>query len=601
MPREDRQAVYDGYLSFEGGVDSGFAPALIQPNELAWAVNTTCRGGWPTHRPGLKRLAVTELQGFFQGAGTYVSDTGQNIALSVSGRIYLINLNTASYTVSDITPAAPNPNNRPHAWFIQAANYLIVQDGQSAPILYNGISSRRSVLNNPGANEVPVGTAMAYGKGRLWVANGNLYYGSNLSWSDPVLKEDSIILFTDNDLIRNGGGFSVPQGEITGMAFGANIDTALGDGDLLVFTPSSIFAFDAPVDRTTWATLEYPLQRFALLDYGSVNQEGIVTVNGDLFFRAMDGVRSFVYARRDFVNEWGNTPISRQVQRGLMYDNFNRLYATSSVNFDNRFLMTQQPIYTDYGIYHRGLVALDFHNVSGMGRKIPPAWEGVWTGLRILQIITCIVDDVERCYILALNGDNFIELWELTRGNRFDFDTDDIPIHWMYETRTMTFGAPQDLKKLMTGDIWYQGLAGEMTAALSYRNDSSECWQDWCTWTDCAKYRDCEPPPEGECQTIRYFRQQTRTRIGFPQPQDTPDPQNNTQHRLGYQFQLRFEFSGHFTTQLIRVVAHNLSEQTYGDLTKAACATPVVVPCQTGCVEVECCPPDDAYFIDESG
>lgn len=600
MSRADSKAAYDGYLSFEGGVDSGFAPVLLQPNQLAWMVNGTARSGWLTHRPGFKLLSDTELTGFFQGAGTYVSDTGQNLALSVDGRIYLINLNTSAYAVSDITPPQPNPNNRPHAWFIQAEEYLIVQDGQSAPILYNGVSSRRSVLNDPANNEVPVGTAMAYGKGRLWVANDNIYYGSNLIYSDPTLGRNSIILFTDNELIRNGGGFSVPQGNITGLAFGANIDTTLGDGDLLVFTPAAIFAFDAPVDRTTWSTLQYPIQRFALLDYGSVNQESITTVNGDLFFRAQDGVRSYVYARRDFVNEWGNTPISRQVQRGLIYDSPNRLYATSSVNFDNRFLMTTQPQYTDYGIYHRALVALDFHNVSGMGRKFPPAWDGQWTGLKILQILKLDVATVERCFILALSETNTIQVWEVTRNGRFDFQGNDIPIEWSVETRAFTCGLPQDQKNLITGDIWMSGLAGNMTAALSYRSNNSECWQDWCTWTDCAKYRDCEPPAEGECQTIRYFREQSRARIGFPQPQDTPDLQNKTQHRKGFQHQLRFDFTGHFTIQSMRLVTSEVTEQLFGELGTANCATPVAVPCQTGCVEVECCAPDDVYLIDPS-
>ena len=43
--------VFDGFLTLEGGVDSGRAPVLLQPNQISWAINVSLRGGQPQTRP----------------------------------------------------------------------------------------------------------------------------------------------------------------------------------------------------------------------------------------------------------------------------------------------------------------------------------------------------------------------------------------------------------------------------------------------------------------------------------------------------------------------------------------------------------------------
>jgi hypothetical protein len=610
---KDPNRLVDGFLTAEGGVDSGFPPSLIQPNQLAWAVNATVRGGFPKTRPGWwKRLlnfgGNVPLQnafedGLFQGAGTYTSDSGiAYLAVSISGRIYLINV-AAGFTVQDITiPGNPSQANLPTAWFCQAERWLIVQNGTDLPFLYDGTTSRRANTGglNGGTKEVPIGGPMAYGKGRLWVAFGSQYYGGDLVWSTTAGR-DSVIQFTENDFLNEGGAFAVANGPITGLAFGANIDTSLGDGDLLVFTALSVYAFAAPLDRETWKDLDYPIQRFALLNFGSVNQASIVPVNGDLFFRSIDGVRSMIYARRDF-SEWGNTPISRQVHRALDYDTSQLLFAGSAVNFDNRILMTVQPQnVNNHGVYHRGLVVLDFDLVSGMGRKYPPAWEGVWTGVRVLQVITLRVGRQDRCFIFNLGDGDNIGLYEVTKDGAFDFDgTDDVATQWIIETRSVIFGDPLAQKRLMTADQWYDEVAGEITANVLYRPNENACWTPWAEWTDCAKYRDCEPGYP--CQEIKYLQPASRSRMSLPQPHDTPDPQTGQFTRLGYEFQIRYEITGRLRMKRFVVVAQSVQENQYGNMTNAVCTTPPTGDCQTGCLEIQCtgycsAPPDYSYTI----
>lgn len=608
MAFKDPDTLQDGYLSFEGGSDSGFAASLLQLNELSWAVNATTRGGFITPRPGIRKrvlnftseeVRTNFISGRFQGAGTYMafdSDSGITttyLATSVGGRIFLTNLNSNLLTKDISIPGDVNQSDIRHAWIQQAENWLIVQNRSDAPFLYNGAVSRRA---NP-ENEVPLGGPMAYGKGRLWVARDNLYFGGDL----VNTTTDAVIQFTENDYQNEGGAFAVANGPITGMAFAANLDTSLGDGDLLVFTSSSAYAFDAPVDRTTWKNLQYPIQRFALLKYGSMNHEGIATVNGDLFFRAQDGVRSLKYARRDF-EEWGNTPISRQANRGLQYDTEGRLTECSTVTFDNRMLMTIQPQKdTGHGTWHRGLVALDFYLVSGMGRKLNPSWEGVWTGLKILRIITAQVNGVARCFIYALNDEDEIELWELTKNQRFDYDgTDDVRIQWSIETRSFAFKTPLGIKRLLSGDLWLDQLAGELGITARFRADLAECWTQWATYTDCAAYRDCAEVEPPECQTPINFRGQVRSRFGFGQPPDVEDPlSGNGFTRSGYDFQVRLDVTGFVRLKRLRLLAHEEDEDLFADLSKTGCVENSSVDCSSeACPTTACCDLDDfAYLI----
>ena len=597
---KDKNRVTDGYLSAEGGVDSGLSPSLIGLNQWSWAVNTTFRGGFPRPRPGwIKRTLTFENEttqanfaGLFQGAGSYISTEGVSyIALSVTGRTFLINLQSG-YEVTDISiPTDIGDSTAKHVWFQQAERYLITQNKIEAPFLYNGSGSRRSNIET----EVPVGGPMAYGQGRLWVADGKEYYGGNLVWSDRTLGRDSIIKFTENTFLNEGGAFSA-EGYITGMAFAANLDTSLGQGELLVFNAKSVQAFNAPVDRATWASMQQPIQKFAVIGSGATSHEGITVVNGDLFYRAADGVRSVIIARRDF-SEWGNTPISRQIDRAFQYDTISRLNKSSSVTFDNRMLTTTQPQQSPYGTYHRGLAVLDFYNVSGMGTKLPPAWEGVWTGLRILRILKVTVQETDRCFILALNDSNVIDLWEVSLGSLFDKETaEDKRIKWIIESRSMAFKTPTDIKKLETACQWYSDLTGQLDVRARFRGNLSQMWTLWANYTDCAKYRDCTAPEEGECHTPKYFRAQSRPRLDIGMSADVEDKQTGKFTNIGYQFQVRFELEGYAKLNVLEVSANLLGDDIYGDMRGAGCETNTNPSCETSCVGVEQCELDDYSY-----
>lgn len=602
---DEANTVPDGYLSFEGGVDSGFVPTLLRENETAWAINTTCRGGFLKPRPGFHfrqllfpngdiQTAATEAQ--FQGAGTYIADDGTAyLTYSASGRIFSIQL--PGFMVREITiPGDPNSPTQPHAWFQQAEQTLVVQNTEQEPFFWNGVSSRRSIVNT----QVPVGGPMAYLKGRLWVADGSDFYGGDLVNSYPALGRQSVLEFQENTFLNEGGAFSA-AGPIRAMAVAANIDTTLGDGDLLIFTTTRVYAFNAPADRDTWKNLRYPIQRVALTTAGAFSSECVTNLNKDLLFRSSNGINSFSYARGDF-EQWGNTPISRQVERAIQWDTQERLSECSAAHFDNRMLMTVQPIWVpNRGMIHRGLVALDYHLVSGMGRKTDPAWEGVWTGLQILRILTIQQGNTPRCFVFALDEDNKIALWELTKDERFDVgpDGEDTRIQWSIESRAFTYATPRKTKKLLSLEQWYDSLTGQLDIAYYFRPNLMECWTPWNAWSACAKYKECEPEEECSPTALRYFRQQVRPRIALPQPPDTVDVQTGGIRNHGYDFQFRMVLTGYGRLNRLVTTATLPGDSVFGDIRNVTCVETPKGACDTNnCKELVCCDPDDfAYAI----
>src|SRR5207245_3351931 len=134
---------------------------------------------------------------------------------SIGGRIYRINVSSDFSAHYIGIPGDDNPAVLDHVWMEQAGGrWLVIQDGQSRALIWNGSLLRRS---NPTVPEVPVGERMAYGMGRLWISKGNEFVGgdlygtpsptatSSLGYADAVLK------FTENTYLNGGGAFTVPM------------------------------------------------------------------------------------------------------------------------------------------------------------------------------------------------------------------------------------------------------------------------------------------------------------------------------------------------------------------------------------------------------
>ena len=531
------------------------------------------RGGFIGPRPGMLKKVLSfdtgietpfKSGGRFQHADFYDGNGYPALLSSHGGRLFHIGI--PGFEVTEITPSTgPNSSTQPIGWSTQAENYWIYQDNQSYPIIFNGASSRRS---NPMRSEVPVGNVMAYTMGRLVVALpdrqsfrvGDLVFGA--SGTPAFGYVDALLRFTENNYLNEGGDFvarvfGAPTnfGPILSMKANEQTNTSLGQGPLIVGTPNVVFTVQLPFDRTVWKNLAQALQTASPIK-GPLGQRSTVSYNADLFYRALDGIRSYAQTNRQQQSTYDKTPISSELGDTLSFDTMSLLEHGSAAIFDRRLLMTISPVNSDMGVWHRGLVALDFNLSSGARKKMPPAWEDVWTGLRILQLVPALVDRQERLFIYALNSLDEIELWELDLDAKFD--EGQTAIRWTLDFPSYNCGDSDNFKRLETARMVVDNLVGDLNVTLKYRTDLNPCWQPWGTAERCAAFEDCGP---FDCFGPKTLREQQRTPIRFTMPPDTFDPINSHKYRTGYAFQPQLSMEGYCQIQSLRIYALDEPEQ----------------------------------------
>lgn len=585
MPVIDPQRISDGFISLERGIDAGKAPSMLPRNQASFAVNVTMRGGFAKTRPGFKGVSLTftggasedvkDMQdrfkeGRYQGSYNYRYGNNSFIVAAVSGFIHKIDVATG--VVTDITPRKPeeldplststdpDPSSSKVKvyYFQQAEQYLVIQDGLNPAIIFDGTNCRRS---NPEQNEVPVGNAMAYGGGRLWVSKGREFVAG-----DIVGGPTEVIQFTENTYIAEGGAFAVPldTGDITAMKFMNQPDSSLGQGELLVHTSEAVFAVNVPTSRDDWKNVSYPVVRIVAINYGSVSDRSCALVNSDMFYRAPDGIRSYISSRREW-QEYGQIPVSRELGEYITTDVETSITETvSSVLFDNRLLTTVTAQNSSQGTYFKGLAVLDFDLVGGTGAKAPAAWEGLWTGLNFLQLLNADIGGESRCFVFHKDNTCGIQLWELTRTGKKDVSGDNsYSISCYVETPSYSFENPFDLKKLEYGEMWVDQLEGQVSFDIKYKPNQYPAWVDWNTFVECAKTESCDPAA-GECLTLQNYKPQYRSRIRLPQPADTCETSVSAQMRNGYEMSVRIGWTGHTRIKGFRLHAYPVVEEPYG-------------------------------------
>lgn len=389
--------------------------------------------------------------------------------------------------------------------------------------------------------ELPVGKMGAYGMGRNWMClpDGRSFIGGDIvggSSGTPALKNrDSVLHVTENDYLAGGGAFVIPGtvGQITSMTFTATLDVALGQGPLQVGTPTSFFSVNAPVDRTIWQYTTNPILTQSLIGKGPLGQYGTLLVNSDVMFRALDGLGSLILARREFAS-WGNTPISREVQRVVDADNQSLLQNATAIQFDNRLLMGSLPVAGPLGVYHQGVIVMNFDPISSLRGKAPSIYDGFWTGLNVFNFVSGTFSNDERAFAFCYNEiSNRIEFWELQQSGESEFDNDSSPLVWSFESASLFNNikgkGPFDLIELRDGEIYISDIQGPCYIQVWFRPDYSACWTTWREFSICA---DSGP-------------KQYRSRIGLGVPDISKcDPTTNRPYCHGNNFQIRIQVTG---------------------------------------------------------
>lgn len=566
-------------------MNDGLSRFRLGPLQSALLINATTRGDFVRQRPGWDRI-MTLLPaglGFFQHFSWYKNDAGRVFLIVVAGGRFF-RIDPVELSVLEITiPSDRNPFTLAKGWSVQAEQFWIYNDGQTLPFIWDGGNARRA-----GKGELLPGTVLAYVQGRIWYAlpDGRTFRAGDLVGSDSGTAafnyRDAVLKETENTFLNEGGNFSVPSeaGPIVAMRAPSILDTSQGQGPLLVLCENDGFTVNTPVDRTIWKNVDYPIQTVSLLGRGGWAQGSCINVAGDIWFRSQvngdaDGISSFVIARRNF-RDLGNVPQSFEVSNAISYDQQNLLPFGCAGVYDNRLLMSFSPAFSNSGVYHRGLVALDLSPKNSIQQKAPPVYEGLWTGLNILAV--CPTSLGLYAVVLATNG-NF-DLWKLSKNKPTDNNG---PITWSHIPRALFQEASENgtpgrtLKRLEACEYSYDQLQGNVTFKTSWAPDSYPCLTEWAQWSECLTM--CEQTPA--CPPSLNFQTGYRPDKRLPTPPDVCADGDSQRRPLRNFFTLQFRTDITGAARLLgcRVGATRQQEPKYEANT---CST-------TPCAPVKCC------------
>lgn len=522
-----------------------------------------------------KAVSFSSADGFQYGFGIRVQD-GNIVTLAGSSNPNVILGTLVSSIVNpavggtvgiQLSPAAYSGPTGQTVW-IQNEQYTIAPQAAAAPgagITLINLSDTSALaytlpMDITSVPEFPVGRMGAYGMGRNWMSlvDGISFIAGNIVGGEggTVAQNyrDSVLAITENDYLNGGGTFRLPgSGDvITAMTFTTTLDTSLGQGPLQVFTASSAFSVNAPVDRLTWQTLTFPVLTESLIGIGALAQQSLFPVNSDSFFRSLVGWYSLIQARRSISEQWGNTPMTREMERVLNQEDKTLLPWVSGCQFDNRALFTAVPQTTGQGVPSTGIVAMNLDPFSSLAGKAPPVYDGLWRNLNPLQLLRAVIDSADRAFAFNFNAtERKIELWELLdtaavgnaysiQSERILFDNDgttDTRIEWSFETAVMLKEVPgTPMLMLEGGEMYVEDVVGEVDVTVQYRPDSYPCFKDWIKFSLCA---------EQSTDTTDNLKPGYKSKAGFGSPAYVCDEYTETDLRFGHRYQLRFVFRGH--------------------------------------------------------
>lgn len=581
--------IADGQLDFSLGVDSSRATTIAGPNmpnglarnATSWSNNTSYRGGGITQRTGyVPVITVHNSTGLFQGSWMYMQPTGiPYLIVAISGRFYRIRVDTDN-SIDDITGPVVFPADQPLYHFTQGEEFMVVQAGDytTLPAIWDGTTMRQSVGLNPGGGataELPAAGPMVYYQGRIWYASFRYYTAGDIvggpSGTAPYSLRDSILKVTENPLALGGDGFAVPTqaGNIRALQYVTNMDKSQGEGTLFVFTRQQVYAMDVPISRNDWINAtgsNAPLQRVVQRNNGGVSDRSIVAVNGDLFYQSLEpGIRSLFTSLRYF-NQWGNTPISNNINRALAFNDRSLMRFSTGIEFDSRLYMGILPDQREQGVVHRGIATLDFDPITTLQEKTPPDWEGLQEGLDVLQLANGDFGGRERAFAFIVSKeDSSIQLWEITNSQRFD--NVDTRVNWYVEFPAYTWGREFDMKKLDGGELWVDKLFGTVDLKVYYREDANPCWHFWHAGKICTARSSCEDVDNPVCYPLETYRESGKVPIQFPVPPLASCSDINARPtNLGFQFQVKVEISGWCRIRGLIVYATPWLKQPFGSL-----------------------------------
>lgn len=567
----------DGFETLERGVDAGRVASAIAQNQVSDARNAKFRGGIVATRPGIRKISLQFPQetyydpdGHLKTGVTGDEDIGTSDAFQigriqtasfyqppgadgclmagVGGRLFRINIRFNTAEVVEVTPTDRNPTRPKLAYMAQADRFHITQDGNSMPMIYDGSGIARRATHG----EVPPGTVMAYGMGRLTVVSGPYISFGDIYGTDLNDPGSSILQFSENNFLNEGGPAILPSplGDPTAMIFLPQQDSSTGNGELLVFAENGVASFYLSIPRDKWKDSAF--QRVALLNIGARGHMGRTSINGDIWFRSVDGYRLYRQARAEIVG-WPQVPLSTEITPYIETDTVWLLKYGSAIHFDKRLIGTSSPVPNQGRVYHRGVTALDFDIVSSFGQASAPAWDGYWEGPRITFMVDGVFNDIPRAFAFGLDDDGLNCLYEISADDTQDFNGK-IPVS--ITTRALSKNSSVTENKIYGGDFWVNDIQEDIDMNVFYKPDD---YPEFIPWENYS-FTPLDGGSSGFVQNTDRPAFQPRKTLQKVERVIDNDTRRETQRF--YQLRVKFDWVGHMAFQRFRLKGHDEPENT---------------------------------------
>jgi len=676
--------VYDGTTATVA-MDAETNPSVLPVTYVSSCVNRSFRQSVNSTRPPFTDLQINVAYGYpssiltdfqtgnFQGALAYKAvspESVDGIICSVAGVIYFLSIVNNVCTLYKLIEG--NDPTLMHTWFVQAENWVYIQNGYQDPIAWNGnvsgsptnlqaqgdgisninlswvvnspgsttteiqvqynnndyftIATVSSAQNsyvyaassntttysfrvrsifpdtsatpwsnvasttvltttitakqpnnvfrlNPAAQQMPIGTIMAYAYGRVAVSDAqNNIYVSDIIYGNGFTTTSNTQNFTEQTYWAEGGSFTPPSnlGLITGMRVMPSLNINVrGQGELVVFCENGSFTLDLSQDRTTWQANN--IQKVSLIGRGCRSPWSITGVNNDVYFRSDDGWSFYNNAQVDFYQALSFKKVSREVQPWVNYDTPWLRQFESAMFFDNRLIATVSPFTVAntnpaYGLHRpsRAMIVLDVEQPARVeaDASLPTRWNGLWEGPQPTQLLTAQINGVQRGFAFSFDADGVNRLYELQNSSVLATGVDDysqvygsVPIKSFFITKRFDFtpneGASKFVRKqLVGGEMWVSNLKEEVTASCDFRPDSYACFN---TLLDPIKIglNECTPVVSNCTPLVSQPRYQ---QIRFPSPDiDKCESFNEIPLQEGAEFQLKINLQGSCIVDRVRL------------------------------------------------
>lgn len=557
MPSADPLEVYDGFSATPRGVLGADHPLDTPEGALFRLINGTVRSGRPATRPGFTTRPITfptnryaELfaTGRFQGAMGFDDESGPRIVFAIGGHVFLLDVSSMAALAITDTAGRMDPD-APRLFFLYTGRYLVVQDGSSRPVIWDGSSARRSRFED---QEIPVGTFMAYGHGRIFVTIPGT---ASFLAGDFELPEDpaTALRFTETEYIYEGGAFSLPMalGPITGMAFLRAPATSSSTGLLVVSGTSGISYFNVAYPRSAWGTVS--ISSVGVLGHGAASHDAMVNIEDDLLYVSGDGDIRTVKTSQAASQTQIHRSYSREVGHWLR-DNTTHLLPFASAMLHNRrvyctvaaeWTTSRQGEELVTEVRHKGMIVLDYDRNGSLDGTDRPAYDGLWTGVRPLAFASA--RSLNRGFVFSRDTDNRTRLYEIVEDA---LDDGDRRPEMQVQAQSFVFqGKDRKLlfstKQFRSVEAWVERIVGRTSLSYAISADSGP-------WSFGAPL--VLAPARLESAAPKNHGPGSWAKRTLPTPaKDGCHPGDRSNPLFGYRFDLRIFLEGRGELNLFRV------------------------------------------------